>query len=167
MSVEKSIRILEFSGKNGHWDGWSEKFLAKAEFSGYRKLLLCKKKKSGFDVVPTEKEYDKANEKNDDKLKAQDKKIIKLAELNRKAFMELILLIDHKIDRGKVAFRLVKNCKTSKYPKGNCKLAWDRLVGKYAPKSTPSLLKLKKEFEKSRWTMHMKIPKIGSVIWKG
>ena len=65
MSVEKSIRILEFSGKNDHWDGWSEKFLANAEFSGYCKLLLCKKNKSGFDVVPTEKEYDKANEEDE------------------------------------------------------------------------------------------------------
>ena len=64
--------------------------------------------------------------------------------------MELILSINHQTNRGKIAFRLVKNGKTSKYPEGNCKLAWDRLIAKYAPKSLPSLLKYKKEFENSK-----------------
>ena len=31
MSEEKSIRIIEFSGKQSDWGGWSEKFLTKAE----------------------------------------------------------------------------------------------------------------------------------------
>jgi len=148
MSDEKSIRIIEFSGKQSDWDGWSEKFLAKAEHKGYRKLLLCKKSKSGFDIVPTESEYDAAEAKTS--KDADDKKIIALAKLNRLAFMDLILSIDHKSSRGKVAFRLVKNCKSSAYPEGNCKLAWDRLVAKYAPKSTPSLLKMRKKFENSK-----------------
>lgn len=148
MSEEKSIRIIEFSGKQSDWDGWSEKFLAKAEHKGYRKLLLCKKSKSGFDIVPTESEYDAAEAKTS--KDADDKKIITLAKLNRLAFMDLILSIDHKSSRGKVAFRLVKNCKSSAYPEGNSKLAWDRLVAKYAPKSTPSLLKMKKKFENSK-----------------
>ena len=48
--------------------------------------------------------------------------------------------------KGRVAFSLVKNFKSAEYPEGNCKLAWDRLIAKYAPKSAPSLLKLKKQF---------------------
>ena len=54
MSDEKSIRIIEFSGSQSDWDGWSEKFLARAENKGYRKLLLFKKNQVGIDVVPTE-----------------------------------------------------------------------------------------------------------------
>ena len=64
--------------------------------------------------------------------------------------MELILLIDHKTAGGKVTFGVVKNCKISKYPERNCKMAWDGMVVKYAPKTTPSLLVLKKEFENSK-----------------
>ena len=58
--------------------------------------------------------------------------------------------INHTTREGKIAFSLIKNCKTSDYPEGNCKLAWDRLIAKYAPKTAPSLLKLKKKFENSK-----------------
>ena len=59
MSEEKSIRIIEFSGKQSDWDGWSEKFLAKAEHKGYKKLLLCRKNKDGYDVISTDDEFSK------------------------------------------------------------------------------------------------------------
>ena len=36
------------------------------------------------------------------------------------------------------------------YLGGYCKLAWDRLLTKYSPKTAPSLLKLKKNFAKSQ-----------------
>jgi hypothetical protein len=59
------------------------------------------------------------------------------------------LSIDHGTKQGKVAF-LIKNCiKSGDYPEGNCKLAWDRLVAKYAPKTALLLLKLKKQFANS------------------
>ncbi len=31
---EISVRIIEFSGKQADWDGWSEKFLARAKRRG-------------------------------------------------------------------------------------------------------------------------------------
>jgi hypothetical protein len=65
--------------------------------------------------------------------------------------MDLILSIDHKSSHGKVDFRLVKNRKSISYLEGNCTLVWDRLLAKYAPRSTPLLLKLKKEFENSKF----------------
>ena len=129
----KAIRILEFSGRNSDWEGWSEKFLARAKRKGYKSLLIGKEK------VPTESESSGGDEK---------KK--KLGELNEEAFEDIILSINHTTRSGKVAFSLVKNCKTREYPEGNCKLAWDRLVAKYAPKTAPSLLKLKKKFHNSR-----------------
>ena len=117
---------------------------------GYRKLLLCKKKIDNFDVVPKESDYSAALAKDANARSSDDDKLIELGKLNQKGFTELILSINTESDRGKIAFRLVKNSKSSDYPEGNCKVAWDRLVAKYAPKSLPSLLKYKKKFENSK-----------------
>ena len=80
----------------------------------------------------------------------ESKKIVELADKNEEAFEDIILSINHTTTEGKVAFSLVKNCKTASYPEGSCKLAWDRLLAKYAPKTAPSLLKLKKKFANSK-----------------
>jgi hypothetical protein len=130
----KRILVLEFDGASRNWEGWNEKFCARGRRKGYKKLLL------GEEAVPTQSEFDKAVADSDEKTK-------KLGELNEEAFEDIILSINHTSKQGKVAFSLVKNCKTTEYPEGNCKLAWDCLVAKYAPKTAPSLLKLKKEFE--------------------
>ena len=50
----------------------------------------------------------------------------------------------------KVAVGLVKNVKSEEVPEGNCKVAWDRLVSKYALHTALSLLKLKSEFHNSK-----------------
>ena len=43
MSTElKSIRVLEFDGKESSWEGWSEKFKARAKRKGYKDMLLGK-----------------------------------------------------------------------------------------------------------------------------
>ena len=44
---------------------------------------------------------------------------------------------------------MVDNCSTADQPDGNCKLAWDRLVNKYAPQTAPSCISLKKSFANS------------------
>ena len=38
----KSNRVIEFMGKTSNWEGWSEKFKARAKRKGYKKLLLGK-----------------------------------------------------------------------------------------------------------------------------
>ena len=50
------------------------------------------------------------------------------------------------------AYTLRENCReaTSSCPEGNCRDAWNRLVAKYSPKTTSSLLKMKKKFENSK-----------------
>lgn len=136
----KSIRVLEFDGKPKNWDPWSEKFLARAKRKGYKSLLVGKEK------VPTQDQYDLAILGTSE----VDKATTKRAELNEEAFEDIILSINHTSSHGKIAFSLVKNCKTTEYPEGNCKLAWDRLIAKYAPKTAPSLLKLKKKFANSK-----------------
>ena len=110
---EKSIRIIEFSGKQSDWDNRSEKFLVQAKRKGYKKLLL------GTEKVPTQEQIDLAESSSS----STDKKIIKLGELNELAYKDIVLSINHMSSSGKVAFSLIKNCKSEEFPKGNCRLA--------------------------------------------
>ena len=93
-----------------------------------------------------QEDYDSALE-GDDNL---NKKVIRLCELNELAYEDLILSINICFSVGIVAFGLVKNVKSEDFPEGNCKVAWDRLVSKYAPHTASSLLKLKSEFHNSK-----------------
>ena len=56
-----------------------------------------------------------------------------------------ILSIDASFSVGKVAFGLARNAKSVDFSRGNCKIAWDRLVSKCVLHTALSLLKLKKE----------------------
>lgn len=131
----KSIHVLEFTVKITNWEGWSAKFLSRGKRLGYKKLLMGKEK------IPTEREYTKA-------VVNKDQPTVKCVELSEPAYEDIFLSINHTSGQGKVAFSLVKNCVSDEYPEGNFKLAWDRLVAKYAPKTAPSLLKLKKAHQK-------------------
>ena len=68
---EKSIHIIEFSGKKTDWDSWSEKFLLHGKWKGYKKLLVSTGTTPGVDKIPTQEEFDSALEGDDD----LDKKI--------------------------------------------------------------------------------------------
>jgi hypothetical protein len=70
--------------------------------------------------------------------------MLKNAEINAVAFTELILSIDTKSREGKVAFNLVRGCKSKEYPDGNAAIAWERLKNKFEPVSAPSMIKLEK-----------------------
>ena len=132
----KTIRALEFNEKASNWDAWNEKLGAKAKKRGYNKLLL------GNETVPTQSDYNQA-------VTDSDTVTIKLVHLNEEAYKDLVLSINTTTKQGRVAFSLVKNSKTTQYPEGNCKLAWDRLTTKYVPRTAPSLLKLKKKIANS------------------
>jgi hypothetical protein len=67
-------------------------------------------------------------------------------KLNEIAYTELILSIYVKTSSGKVAFNLIKGCKSKDYSDGNAAIAWERLKKKYEPISAPSLVKLEKQF---------------------
>ena len=139
---EKSIHIIEFSGKKTDWNSWSKKFLLHGKWKGYKKLLVSTGTTHVVDKIPMQEEYQNALE-GDEGL---DKKIVKLGELNELAYEDLILLINTSSSVGKVGFGLVKNVKSEDFPEGNYKVAWDRLVSKYALHTASSLLKLKSEF---------------------
>jgi hypothetical protein len=56
------------------------------------------------------------------------------------------LSIDDKTSSGKLAFNLVKDCRNKDYGDGNPIMTWERLRDKFEPSSTPSLVKLEKQF---------------------
>ena len=101
-----------------------------------------------------QEEYESALEGDED----LDKKIVKLGEFNELAYEDLILSINTSYYVGNVAFKLVKNAKSKDFLEGNCKVAQDRLVSKYAPHTASSLLKLKSEFHNSKLESIDKVP---------
>jgi hypothetical protein len=78
MTNFSAIRVLNFSGRKEEWPSWNEKFLAKAKRSEIKDVLLGKVEiPSSFDVI---------DEKTD-----EGKRLLRIADLNEIAFMELIL----------------------------------------------------------------------------
>ena len=120
MQVDKKpIRVIVFSGKQQDWTVWEEKFLARANKKGYKKLLV------GSEVAPEDGETLDENTE-DGKSKKH------LREANEAAYEDLILSIDGSQPSGRVAFNLVRLAKTEKLKDGDAKLAWSRLQNKYA-----------------------------------
>jgi len=60
------------------------------------------------------------------------------------------LSIDGTNKEGRIAFQIVKGCKSTDFPDGNASIAWTRLKAKYASTTAPSLLKQKREYDLSR-----------------
>ena len=69
--------------------------------------------------------------------------LIELGELSELAYADLILSINMN-SLGKLAFELVRSAKSLIFSEGHCKIAWDRLINKYALHIASSLLKFKK-----------------------
>ena len=139
---EKSLRIIEFSGKKDDWKVWSQKWLARASMKGYKNVVIGKQK------IPKKTEYEDALQK--DTQNASDKSQIKNYELNTAGFEDLILSICGTTSTGKVAFELVAGCETQANPDGDVALAWKRRIQKYEPKTAPSYIKLKRKFVNSK-----------------
>lgn len=116
--------------------------MARARRLGYKDLL------EGKIDVPTLTEYDAVRTKSN--KNSDEKYLVNRWKNNERAFEDLLLSIDGQSKTGKVAFNLVDNCITTDQPDGNCKLAWDRLINKYAPKTAPSYIQLKKDFANSK-----------------
>jgi hypothetical protein len=98
-----TIRVIPFCGKGDEWPIWSEKFLAKAKRYGFKDVLLGK-----LSIPKIDESFDEASD--------QGKRMPQIIEFNEIAFTELILSIDVKSSNGKIAFNLVKGCKSKDYP---------------------------------------------------
>jgi len=73
---------------------------------------------------------------------AEGKKKNEVKKQNTLAFEELILSIDMSKDKGKIAFQIMKNSKTTEKKGGDVALAWKQLKEKYAPKIAPRKVEL-------------------------
>jgi hypothetical protein len=133
MTDMNAFRVIPFCGKVEEWPIWNERFLAKAKRCGFKDLLLGK-----LSIPKVDEEIDETSD-------IGKKKSI-IIELNEIAYTELILLIDVKASSGKVAFNIIRGCKTKDYPDGNGAIAWERPKNKYEPVSAPSMVKLEKQF---------------------
>jgi hypothetical protein len=78
-----------------NYPSWSEKFLAKARRSGIKDILLGK--------LRITKTNDEIHEETDN-----EKTMMKIFDLIKVAYTELLLSMDVKISSGKVAFNMVK-----------------------------------------------------------
>jgi hypothetical protein len=94
-----------------------------------------------MDLLSEKLPIPKVDEDIDETSDISKKKSI-IIELNEIAYIELILSIDVKGSSGKVAFNIIRGCKTKDYPDGNGVNAWDRLKNKYEPVSAPSMVNL-------------------------
>ena len=74
---KKSIKIIEFSGKDKDWKIWSRKFLAQASYKGYRNLL------TGTEIIISATEYDLSV----GELNADEKKTVRLWNLGERALL--------------------------------------------------------------------------------
>ena len=99
--------MIVLSGKKENFaDYCEEKFLSRASRRGFQELLIGYK----LEEVPMDSTILEATQ-------ADEKKKIRTKYLNKEAFEEFILSIDTSTAAGRVAFRIIKGCKT-KYQRG-------------------------------------------------
>jgi hypothetical protein len=137
MSDLSAIRVLSFSASKDDWPTWSEKCLAKAKRSGIKDVLLGK-----VLILKSSEVFDKKTD--------EGKRMLRIIDLNEMAFTELALSFDVSSSSGKIAFGIVKSCKTKDYEDGHASLAWEKLNEKYDPVSAPSLVKTERLFRESK-----------------
>ena len=134
----EAIRIIKFNGTKEDWPVWEQKFLTRSKNKGYRNILNGKIK-----APKDSKVIDSTTDEGKEELKAR--------KANDDAYEDLILSIEGDTKEGRVAFGIVKGCKTKELTDGDANLAWTRLTNKYESKSIPSMLKLKKNFTNSKF----------------
>ena len=120
---EKTLWVIEFSGRKSDWKIWSQKFLAQGNKRGCKDIIERKTS------IPSKALYNASKDKIDPT--PQDETNIKTYEHSISAFEDLILSINGESKAGKVAFDLVDGCNTLSNPNRDISLAWSWLVHKY------------------------------------
>jgi hypothetical protein len=110
MTDLNTIRVIPFYRKADEWPIWNEKFMAKAKRYGFKDVLTEK-----LSIPKADEEFDKDSD--------MGKKMLNVIELNKVAYTELLLSIDVKTSNSKIAFNIVKGCKSKDYPDGNATIA--------------------------------------------
>ena len=128
--MEKTIRVLPFTGKKKDWPMWSKKFLARARARGYREVMLGKEQVPEHDLVLGSSDA--------------DKKKAKARKYNDDGYNELILSCDEE-----VSFGLVDEAVSDSLPDGDLAKAWSKLAKKYQPTTKVAMTDTKREFTES------------------
>jgi hypothetical protein len=84
------------------------------------------------------------------KRQIKAKRILRIIDLNEMASTELVLSIDVSTSSGKIAFGIVKSCKTKDHEDGHAVLPSEKLKKKYGLVSAPSLVKTEKSFRECK-----------------
>jgi hypothetical protein len=132
---EVSTRVLMFSGRAKDFPPWEEKYKARETIKGLGEML----------VLPEGVAIPKASDELDPE-DPDEAKWIELREKNKKAYSNLVCSMDTSTPAGNVAFQLVWSSKSVDYPDGHTPTSCDKLMGKYRPKTAPTLTKLHREF---------------------
>ena len=152
--TETTIKVIQFDGKQSSWVVWEEKFLARALIKGYQHILLSSDKehpipKESDDVQEEGNDVDESGspiKKTQPQAKPNAKQLAKNKLLNNQAYGDLILSMDATSPTGLVAFNIVKSTKTTIYPNGNARIAWQNLKKKYSPTTTFALSMLHRKY---------------------
>jgi hypothetical protein len=103
---------------------------------------MTKDKRYGFkDVLTGKLSIPKVDEERDMDSDT-GKKMLNAIELNKVAYTELLISIVVKTSNGKIAFNVVKGCKSKDHPDGSATMAKDKLKNKYKPMSALFIVKL-------------------------
>ena len=131
---EKTIHIVQFSGKKSDWQMWSKQFLAMSAKKNYKNVLIGKTTiLVASDVIDTSNNAERA------KLKAR--------EDNDKSYHNLILS-----NTNKVAFNIINKAIRTDLPGVDASLAWKRLSAKYNKKSSAVVVGLSNKFNEEKLT---------------
>lgn len=144
-----SKRTIIFGGKQDHWDAFNAQWLAINSHRGWNGIL------DGTDKVPTKAEVDVVEAKTKSSRDADDKDVLRRHKANVECFNMLIISMDASTHTGRLAFHLVITCKKPEYPEGNSKMAWDKLISKYAPKNVQTELSLRKQLANTSLGLNM------------
>jgi len=107
---------------------WAKKFISAGATRGYADLL------SGDVVAPAhDEELDPDSEEDQMKIKAR--------EANKKAYNDLILACE-----GETSFNIVDEAYSDRLPKGDARMAWEKLERKFMPDTSAHKVKLKGRF---------------------
>ena len=121
---ERTIRILNFDGKEASYLMWMRKLKAQASIKDYDEVLTG--------IVKIE-----------EGVSSEEKKLI--IKMNKRGYSDLILACSKP-----VSFNLVETAKSTLFPSGDANMAWIALKRKYEPRGEQSKIKLKRELAQSK-----------------
>ena len=132
--TEKTIRLVQFSGKKLDWRMWRKQFLAMSGKKGYKDVLTGK-----VIAPPASATLDVST--------ADGKKELKAREDNESAYHDLILS-----NPDRIAFNIVDKATTTDLLDGDAALVWERLSRKYDSKLATTVANLSREFNNAELT---------------